>query len=300
MKPDNKPAMGMQNMKTAVTVFVAMFVLAGAGSALAVNTETVQDEGTNNIQEILQKGDLNDAELIQTSSDNNAEIQQGSKKSDAFENEATILQGGTGYNSAVIDQKGDLNTAKVTQKTGGYNHAKIEQSNFTYIDNSNEADILQEGGYNDASIHQKDVDGNKASIQQAGDYSGMAGISQQGGSNNSASIVQVGTGAANLLHTAAINQGSSKTQAAVNQAVIYQQGDGEAIEVLLENGTTTVVMVGHSASISQKGWANTAGIGQAQDGVIDVAVISQDGTGNMAMGVQGAGGVGPAAAVAGF
>ena len=282
-------------MKTAVTVFVAMFVLAGAGSALAVNTETVQDEGTNNIQEILQKGDLNDAELIQTSSDNNAEIQQGSKKSDAFENEATILQGGTGYNTAVIDQKGDLNTATIEQKTGGYNHAKIEQSNFTYIDNSNEADILQEGGYNDASIHQKDVDGNKASIQQAGDYSGMAGISQQGGSNNSASIVQVGTGAANLLHAATINQGSSKTQAAVNLAVIYQQGSGTLVTTAEGD-----ILVGHSASISQTGWANTTGIGQAQDGVIDVAVISQDGTSNMAMGVQGAGGVGPAAAVAGF
>lgn len=282
-------------MKTAVTVFVAMFVLAGAGSALALNTETVEDEGTNNIQRISQTGDLNNAELIQSSSDNTAEIDQGNKKSDAFENEATILQGGTGYNSASIDQKGDLNTAKVEQKTGGYNSASIDQSNFTYINNPNEAEIVQDGGYNSATIHQHDVDGNQASIMQVGDYAGKAWIGQSGGSNNSASIVQVGTGTTNTLHAAIINQGSSKSPASTNQAVIYQQGSGTLVTTD-EGG----ILVGHSASISQEDYANTASIGQTQDGVIGVAVISQEGIGNTAIGVQGAGGVDPAAAVAGF
>lgn len=282
--------------RTAMTAQAIFLTLVLAGNVLAANIEITQDEGVNNDQEISQNGDLNQAEIQQFSDDNTAKIEQGSKKSLSFSNLANILQDGTGNNTALIEQRGDGSSAAIMQTVGGSNNAEIKQSNFTSILNANYAVIEQEGAFNDAKIEQKDIDGNQASILQVGEYTGKAEIGQKGGSNNVASIEQVsGTAASNLRHLATIEQGSSKSPASTNLAAIYQQGDG--VVVATEEGD---ILVGHSASISQTGYVNTAAIAQTQNDVSGVALISQDGIGNTAIGIQGSGPISPAVAAAGF
>ena len=283
-------------IRTAMTAQAVFLILVLAVNALAANTESIQDGGVGNVQKISQDGDLNEAEIIQYSDDNTAKINQGKVKSPGFGNMANIMQDGTGNNTAFIEQKGDGSSAAIEQTVGGYNNATIYQSNFTSIFNSNEALIEQQGSYNDATVEQNDVDGNKAAILQVGAYTGKAEISQKGGSNNWASIEQVSdTSASNLRHSATIEQGSSKSLASTNLAAIYQYGNG--VLVTTEEGD---MLVGHSASISQTGYVNKAGIAQMQNDISGVAYISQEGIGNSAIGIQGSGSISSDVAAAGF
>lgn len=249
------------------------------------------------------------ADVVQIGNDNAASIEQ---------------RGGAGSHYAVATQNGNENKAAIRQRSDiitGANYADIHQGGdgtngggLTKA-NGNKASIDQgigAGGGNVASY------GNVAKIRQEGVTFGVANLNEgaiiqrgdrmlslieQDGSENTASILQTGTGGGANDSTPEFNQ-ARITQVGLENAAATEQSGQLQKSSIDQNGNFNVASieqvgvengVGNTARIDQNGNTNTSVIGQDGDGNMASSVqngndnfssIWQDGNGNMAAAFQ--------------
>lgn len=242
------------------------------------NTATVNQNGgtlggsSGNKTTINQFGDNNTLSVSQSnnSSNNKANVRQGY---------STAVGGPSSFNAtATIEQNGGMdgasseNEATITQIYSGFNTATIRQNNNSTL---NKATVLQDGGTGStATINQvNDAHEDKATITQSASNN-TATINQEGPTasgfstgRNVAEITQKPGDNSGIGNTALINQ---KLISEDNQAYILQTGVG---------GMATINQTGSSADnladIKQKGYNNAATIDQsnAYDPVEGAATI---------------------------
>jgi hypothetical protein len=266
-------------MKHALAAFVVAALSASVLPAMAQNTASVDQQGSQGYASIYQESGLYPFQ---------ASIVQGS----GVLNTAGIRQAGDDAQS-FVRQNGDRNNAQVQQGTDG-GLAKVWQGgadNLAVIDqlgHAIHADVQQSGSQNAAYVAQRDgfssvgvTQQGTANLLTTNLNSFQAVSAEQRGDNNRANLGQDSYGDADirLVQTGSWNDAATRGSGSF---AIGQNGSSHRADIALDG-------IGARATVEQNGVANQASIISVGDG--NLATVRQGGQANMAFVDQNRAGV---------
>ncbi len=251
------------------------------------------------------------AKIYQTSTGgdaNSAVILQGVSGVRGFQNEAGILQNGSGNDAAIqqgggtnqqdgrmfslVDQEGDGNVAENIQGEADYSYVNQRgDGNEAYVDQSYErlpfrrsSDVGQEGNGNVASVVQRARETDSSVLQglrSAGSEDNKARVDQKIGSIRATSVIMQD----GKLNEATNTQSGVRAKAFVDQ--IGERNVSEVRQAALSIATVNQFGDDGISEVVQTAAGNTATVTQAVGSAFADSFIEQSGAGNLAEVTQG-------------